>query len=120
LHFVVVKPPAGLATAAVYRACRASREPRRVAGLLESLRRGSIGGAAACLHNALQTAAESLSPWIARLSHEFAQLDFLGHRMSGSGTSYFGLCRHARHAGRLAAYLRARGVGRVYAVQGTR
>ncbi|MGH7135416.1 MAG: 4-(cytidine 5'-diphospho)-2-C-methyl-D-erythritol kinase, partial [Pirellulales bacterium] len=119
LHFVVVKPPAGLSTADVYRACSASAEPQRVGGLLAALREGSLFGAARCLHNALQAAAEKLSPWIARLSHEFGRLDFLGHRMSGSGTSYFGLCRHARHARRLAACLRARGVGRVYAVQGT-
>jgi 4-diphosphocytidyl-2-C-methyl-D-erythritol kinase len=119
LHFVVVRPPAGLSTADVYRACRSSSNPRRVTGLIDALRRGSLDGAAGCLHNALQAAAESLSPWIARLSREFSQLDFLGHRMSGSGTSYFGLCRHARHARRLAAWLRARGVGRVYAVQGT-
>ncbi|HWB11495.1 MAG TPA: 4-(cytidine 5'-diphospho)-2-C-methyl-D-erythritol kinase [Pirellulales bacterium] len=119
LHFVVVRPPAGLSTADVYRACRPSAEARRVGGLIETLRRGSLAGAAGCLHNALQAAAEALSPWIARLSRVFSQLDFLGHRMSGSGTSYFGLCRHARHARRLAALLRARGVGRVYAVQGT-
>ncbi|HET6880929.1 MAG TPA: hypothetical protein VFI31_12280, partial [Pirellulales bacterium] len=106
-------------TADVYRACRPSSEPRRVAGLLDALRQGVLAGAAGRLHNALQAAAEKLSPWIARLSREFGQLDFLGHRMSGSGTSYFGLCRHARHARRLAAFLRARGVGRVYAVQGT-
>jgi 4-diphosphocytidyl-2-C-methyl-D-erythritol kinase len=119
LHFVVARPPAGLSTADVYRACRASAAPRRASALVESLRRGSLLGAAGCLHNALQAAAESLSPWIARLSREFGRLDFLGHRMSGSGTSYFGLCRHARHARRLAACLRARGVGHVYAVQGT-
>jgi 4-diphosphocytidyl-2-C-methyl-D-erythritol kinase len=119
LHFVVAKPPAGLSTADVYRACRASNEPRRVATLLDALRHGALAGAAGRLHNALQAAAESLSPWIARLAQEFGRLDFLGHRMSGSGTSYFGLCRHARHARRLAACLRARGVGRVYAVQGT-
>jgi 4-diphosphocytidyl-2-C-methyl-D-erythritol kinase len=119
LHFVVARPPAGLSTADVYRACRPSDQAKRVGGLIGALRRGSLAGAAGCLHNGLQAAAESLSPWIARLSREFGWLDFLGHRMSGSGTSYFGLCRHARHARRLAALLRARGVGRVYAVQGT-
>ncbi len=119
LHFVVARPPAGLSTADVYRACRPSPEARRVVGLIDALRRGSLVGAAGCLHNGLQAAAESLSPWIARLSREFGRLDFLGHRMSGSGTSYFGLCRQARQARRFAALLRARGVGRVYAVQGT-
>lgn len=119
LHFVVARPPAGLSTADVYRGCRPSSQPRRVVDVLDSLRQGLLAAAASRLHNALQAAAESLSPWIARLSEEFGRLDFLGHRMSGSGTSYFGLCRQARHARRLAALLRARGVGRVYAVQGT-
>ena len=119
LHFVVARPPVGLSTADVYRACRPSAKPSRVAGLIDALRRGSLASAGGSLHNALQAAAETLSPWISRLSREFGQLDFLGHRMSGSGTSYFGLCRHARHARRLAACLRARGVGRVYAVEGT-
>lgn len=119
LHFVVARPPAGLSTADVYRGCRPSSEPRHVAGMVDSLRKGLLAAAAARLHNALQAAAERLSPWICRLSAEFGRLDFVGHRMSGSGTSYFGLCRHARHARRLAAVLRARGVGRVYAVQGT-
>lgn len=119
LHFVVARPPAGLSTADVYRGCRASGQPRQVAGMVDSLRQGMLSSAASCMHNALQAAAESLSPWIARLSGEFGRLDFLGHRMSGSGTSYFGLCRHARQARRLAAILRARGVGRVYAVRGT-
>ena len=38
-------------------------------------------------------------------------------QMSGSGTSYFGICRHARHARRGAAVASA-GVGQVYAVRG--
>lgn len=118
-HFVVVKPPAGLSTPAVYRACRPAAQPRPVAPLIEALRRGQLARAAACLHNQLQAAAESLSPWIARLAGEFGRVDCLGHRMSGSGTSYFGWCRDARHARRVAACLRGRGVGQVYAVYGT-
>jgi 4-diphosphocytidyl-2-C-methyl-D-erythritol kinase len=34
--------------------------------------------------------------------------------MSGSGTSYFGICRSARHARRVAARLQARNIGYVY------
>ena len=44
------------------------------------------------------------------------RLDCLAAQMSGSGTSYFGICRHARHARRVAERLRSRGVGHVYAV----
>ena len=119
LAFVVARPPVGLSTPAVYRACRPAGSPRRVAPLIDALRQGRLATAARNLHNQLQAAAESLSPWIARLAGEFARFDCLGHRMSGSGTSYFGWCRDARHARRVAACLRGRGVGQVYAVQGT-
>lgn len=116
LWFVVAHPPAGLSTAAVYRSCQPPGEPRRVAALVETLRKGRIASAGQLLFNRLQQAAESLSPWIGRLKHEFARLDCLGHQMTGSGTSYFGLCRGAAHARRTAALLTARGAGRVYAV----
>lgn len=118
LAFVVARPPVGLSTPAVYRACRPAQQPRRAAPLIDALRQGHLAMAARHLHNQLQAAAESLSPWIARLASEFARFDFLGHRMSGSGTSYFGWCRDARHARRVAACLRGRGVGQVYAVGG--
>ena len=119
LSFVVVKPPAGLSTAAVYRACRPPERAKSAAPLVAALRAGRLHEAVGWFHNALQAAAEQLSPWIARLAHEFTRLDFLGHRMSGSGTSYFGLARHFRHARRLAACLQTRGLGRVYVVRGT-
>jgi 4-diphosphocytidyl-2-C-methyl-D-erythritol kinase len=47
-------------------------------------------------------------------------MDVVGHGMSGSGTSYFGICRHARHALRVARRLQASGVGSVFAVQSCR
>lgn len=119
IDIVVVRPPDGLSTAAVYRACRPAERVRSVGPIIDYLRRGWRARAANALHNRLQAAAETLSPWIARLEREFSRLDCLGHRMSGSGTSYFGLCRSARHARRVAARLAARGVGQVYAVEGT-
>ena len=119
LAFVVVKPPTGLSTADVYRACRPAQEAKTAAPLVAALRAGRLNEAVGRFHNALQSAAEQLSPWIARLAREFSRLDFLGHRMSGSGTSYFGLARHFRHARRLAFELQTRGLGRVYVVRGT-
>jgi 4-diphosphocytidyl-2-C-methyl-D-erythritol kinase len=117
LHFVVVRPPEGLSTAVVYGACEAAGRPRNVGALVEALRRGNWPEAGRRLWNRLLPAAKALSPWVARLEREFAQLDFLGHGMSGSGTSYFGLCRHARHARRNARRLSAKGVGAVFAVR---
>ncbi len=120
LSFVVVRPPEGLATAAVYGVCRPAAEPRPVGRLLEALERGDWNEAGRRLWNRLQPAAGRLSPWVRRLEREFAQLDCLGHAMSGSGTSYFGLCRHARHARRSARRLRANGFGTVFAVRSCR
>jgi 4-diphosphocytidyl-2-C-methyl-D-erythritol kinase len=120
LYFVVVRPPAGLSTAAVYDVCRPAAEPQTAEPLIEALRRGDVRKAGQRLANRLQPAAASLSPWVRRLEREFAQLDFLGYGMSGSGTSYFGLCRHARHARRNARRLEACGVGSAFAVQSCR
>jgi 4-diphosphocytidyl-2-C-methyl-D-erythritol kinase len=117
LHFVVVRPPEGLATVAVYGACRPADEPRPLAPLVEAFQQGDLGQAGRLLFNRLQPAAERLSPWVARLRNMFAALDCLGHSMSGSGTSYFGLCRHARHARRIARRLRGEGAGSVFAVR---
>ena len=68
------------------------------------------------IYNALEEAADGLSPWVARLKREFAHEDCLAAQQSGSGSAYFGICRHARHARRVARRLQARGLGRVYAV----
>ena len=120
LHFAVVCPPAGLSTAAVYDVCRPAAEPKALRPLGDALGRGDMCQLGRLLFNRLQPAAESLSPWIARLRREFERTDCLGHGMTGSGTSYFGLCRHARHARRIARRLAANGVGSVFAVQSCR
>ena len=120
LDFVVVCPPSGLSTAAVYGVCRPAGEPRPLAPLLDALEQGDLEQAGRLLFNRLQSAAKTLSPWIERLQREFARLDCLGHGMSGSGTAYFGLCRHARHARREARRLQASGVGSVFVARSCR
>jgi 4-diphosphocytidyl-2-C-methyl-D-erythritol kinase len=120
LDFVVVRPPEGLSTAAVYRVCRPAVERRDVTALVDVLCRGDRSSAGRLLHNGLQPAAESLSPWVHRLREMFGREDFLGHGMSGSGTAYFGLCRHARHARRIARRFQAGGEGRVFAARSCR
>jgi 4-diphosphocytidyl-2-C-methyl-D-erythritol kinase len=120
LHFVIVRPPAGLSTAAVYGVCRPAQEPRSAAPLIEALRQRDWQQVRRQVFNRLQPAAETLSPWVKRLEQEFAQLDLLGYGMSGSGTSYFGLCRHARHARRSARRLEARGLGSIFAQRSCR
>jgi 4-diphosphocytidyl-2-C-methyl-D-erythritol kinase len=118
LSFVVIKPPAGLSTAAVYRVCRRADRPLPLQPLLAALARGDLAAAGRLLFNRLEEAAEALSPWVRRLLGELAAVDCLGHGMTGSGTCCFGLCRHARHARRTAGRLQARGLGVALAVGG--
>lgn len=116
LHIVVVRPPQGLSTASVYANCAVARIPRQVAPLVAALERGDTRALRQLIHNRLEEAAEPLTPWIGRLRHEFANQDCLATQMSGSGSSYFGICRHARHARSVAQRLRARGLGHVFAL----
>lgn len=120
LHFVVVRPPVGLSTAKVYGVCESASRSRSAGPLLHSLGRGDLGMAGQSLFNRLESAAETLSPWIGHLRREFARLDCLGYQMSGSGSCYFGLCSHACHAIRVARRLHASGAGTAFVVRGSR
>ncbi len=115
LHFVVVRPPVGLSTAAVYQHSEVPAAPRHVEPLIAVLARGDERTLGSLIHNQLEGAADRLSPWIEKVRREFAAQGCLASQMSGSGTSYFGICRHARHARRVAGRLQSRGIGRVYA-----
>lgn len=105
LHFVVVRPPNGLATAKVFGACHPANKARAIGPVVEAWSRGRIDLLGQRLHNRLQPTAAGLCVDIGRLEELFSKLDVLGHQMSGSGTSYFGLCRNARHARQVAARL---------------
>jgi 4-diphosphocytidyl-2-C-methyl-D-erythritol kinase len=118
LHAVVVRPPEGLSTAKVYARCSPPREPRAVAPAVAALRSGDLGQLGRAIYNHLEKPAAELSQWIARLRHEFSLAGCLAAQMSGSGTSYFGICHHAAHARHVAGRLRCREVGQVYAVRG--
>jgi len=118
LHFVIVKPPAGLSTAEVYRHCQPGAVPHSSQPLIDAWRQGRLADIGRRLHNRLEAAAAEISPWIGRLRQEFKRYDFIGHQMTGSGSAYFGICRHAKHARRLAAALRSRGYAQVFAVAG--
>ena len=114
LHFVISKPASGLLTASVFRHCQAAAEPCSVLPLVHALRAGKLDAAARSLHNALQAPAESLSFDVVRLREAFSRLPFCGHQMSGSGTSYFGICSQREQAGRLAAQLRSTGRDHIF------
>jgi len=110
LYFVVAKPASGLSTPAVYQQCHPDASAQNVGGFVESLAAGAIGDMARRLHNGLQAPAESLSADVRGLRRLFEQLPVAGHQMSGSGSSYFGICASRRQAIRAAGRLRLAGV----------
>jgi 4-diphosphocytidyl-2-C-methyl-D-erythritol kinase len=114
LHFVIVRPPQGLSTAAVYQRCRPAERPRTSESLQQSLRSGDAAAVSQYMFNRLQEPAESLCPLIGDIRGKCSQFACLGHQMSGSGSSYFAVCRNARQARRLAGAMRSAGVGQVY------
>jgi 4-diphosphocytidyl-2-C-methyl-D-erythritol kinase len=111
MHLVIARPPAGLSTPSVYRACRPADKPVSVGPLKTALAGGKVAAAARMLNNRLEEAADKLTPWIGRLRAEFGRQGLPGHGMSGSGSSYFGIGHHARSVRRIAARLRARRMG---------
>ncbi|MBI1904444.1 MAG: 4-(cytidine 5'-diphospho)-2-C-methyl-D-erythritol kinase [Planctomycetia bacterium] len=115
-HFVVVKPPQGLATADVYRHCRVPSSPRSAGPLVEALRRGDLREVKRNVYNRLEEAAGRLTTWIGQARRRFEGLGFAAHQMSGSGTSYFGVCKSARQARRLGALIRSRVQGKTFVV----
>lgn len=116
MHFVVVKPPDGLSTAAVFGRWREqSLSKRGLATLIELLRCGALAQTGRWMVNRLEAAAAALSPWIERVQRELAKQSFCGHLMTGSGSACFGMARSARHARRVARLLSGRDLGSVFA-----
>jgi 4-diphosphocytidyl-2-C-methyl-D-erythritol kinase len=121
LHFVVAKPPGGLSARDVYESYDRLGESERIRGsrpsVSMSVRGGRWGDLGRWMRNRLESAAALLTPWVAQARAVFSELDFVAHQLSGSGSAYFGVCRHAQHARRLASILRTRQLGLVYATR---
>lgn len=115
LHLVVVKPPSGLSTALVFRHCQPAQVSLSAEEFLDALQEGRhpLGDR---WHNTLQAPAMELNPDIRRVARAFSRQPVLGHLMSGSGTSYFGVCAHRRQAMSVAGRLRAERLGEVFVV----
>ena len=105
LELVLVCPPVGLSTAAVYRAVRVPERPTPGDAIRRAFEAGDMAELGRNLHNRLQEPAEELCPTVAAIRRRVEALAPLGHRMSGSGTSYFALGRDAEDARRIATAL---------------
>ena len=118
MDFVIVRPAEGLSTAAVFRETTTSHSNKLksiepIIRLISTNRPHLLGN---LLFNRLQAAATGLLPSIKRISDRLSRLDVLGHRMSGSGSTYFAVCRNRIHAQRIAKTLRSQGMGTAFAV----
>jgi 4-diphosphocytidyl-2-C-methyl-D-erythritol kinase len=98
LNVVLAKPKAGLSTKDVYSCSTVPSRPISTDKLLSALRDGKLATIGQNLWNRLEQAAGMLTDQIARLRHEYDRTDCVGHRMSGSGTSYFGIYRNQKSA----------------------
>ena len=91
LPMVIVKPKAGLSTPAVFKACSIPDSPVSAESFLQTLATGNPSQIAGQMLNRLQATAATLVEEIGLLSEAFTLSECLGHQMSGSGTSYFGI-----------------------------
>lgn len=107
LHFVLLCPPVGLATAEVYRNVTVAAEPETGAAIRQAAIAGDVEEVGRRLHNRLQPAAERLCPAVAVGVARLAALKPAGQAMSGSGSSLFALGRDSSEARRLARGLRS-------------
>ncbi len=102
MAIVIAKPMEGLSTAAVYGQCTVPPQPESSAELLHNLQTGSWNKLGEQLFNRLEEFAMSMTPAIGKLKDTFDRLNCVGHQMSGSGSSYFGIFRNAADAHRAA------------------
>jgi 4-diphosphocytidyl-2-C-methyl-D-erythritol kinase len=117
LHFVIVKPPFGLSTAAVYQAF--TKQPQRTGASAQSLTAALAAGdvplIARNLRNDLEAAAEQIAPQVREIRARLMDECRYGAMMTGSGSACFGICGTAREATASAARLRAARIGQVFA-----
>jgi 4-diphosphocytidyl-2-C-methyl-D-erythritol kinase len=112
-EIVVVHPPVALGTAEVYRQSRVPTVARRFDSAFVTGQIRHPAGLGNILFNRLQQPAAEISPWISRLETEFCKAPFVAHQMSGSGSSYFGICATQDDARRAEHKLRAARIGHV-------
>jgi 4-diphosphocytidyl-2-C-methyl-D-erythritol kinase len=101
LHFVLVCPAFGLATAEVYRGVEVPAAPRNGAAIQAALADGDVAELGRLLHNRLQEPATRLRPDLTALLARLAATRPAGCLLSGSGSAIFALARDDGDARRI-------------------
>ena len=115
IPLLLVCPLAGLSTAAVYQTLNApsldvgKQQARGESAMAEAIRMSNLQAISHLLYNRLQLPAERCLPLVGELRQLFAQAASqglcLGSLMSGSGSSYFAVCRSQQETQQLARYV---------------
>ena len=108
LPVVIAKPAIGLSTAEVYQRVKIPTQPLRADEWIQSVAAGGPEKIGDLMFNRLQEFASQMTDEIERISREFSNVHCLGHQMSGSGSSYFGVFATERVARSAAQALSAR------------
>ena len=108
LHFVLLCPSFGLATAAVYKNVAVPPTPVLGDEIRMAFAKGDVDYIGRLLHNRLQMAATTLDGRVAEYAAMLAETKPAGCLMSGSGSTLFALCRSADEAAHVAASLKTR------------
>jgi 4-diphosphocytidyl-2-C-methyl-D-erythritol kinase len=107
LHLVLVCPPFGCPTAAVYGMVIVPEEPRSAEELLKALARGDMEDLGRLLFNRLHEAADKVAPGLTDHARRLRQTQATGALLSGSGSTLFALARDRQEARRIARELAA-------------
>jgi 4-diphosphocytidyl-2-C-methyl-D-erythritol kinase len=117
LDLVLVTPAFGVNTAWAYAArVEVSPQAPSLAAFEEAVRAGTPEAIASVLRNDLEAGVTAQFPEIAAIRAEMLAAGALGARMTGSGSTVYGIARDAAHAQHLAAVL-ARPDRRSFAVR---
>jgi 4-diphosphocytidyl-2-C-methyl-D-erythritol kinase len=100
LWFVLLKPPEGLSTAAVYAECMLLHDGqfRQPDDLIAALSTGNTREIGGHLFNRLETPSQKLWHRFGEVKDQLSAAGCLAVQMSGSGTAFFGLCEDETHA----------------------
>jgi 4-diphosphocytidyl-2-C-methyl-D-erythritol kinase len=107
LDFVLVCPPMGLATGAVYRQLAVPANPTPGNNIRNAFRIGDPEAIGRALFNRLEQPAFALSPAVEQVRQRLAGLAPCGAMMSGSGSTVFAMCRNRDEAARVAERFRS-------------
>ncbi len=118
LEFVVMHPPAGCATSAVYANWRSSGLTRCSDDLVNAYQgKKNIERVGSLFFNALEKSAMSITPWIDKQLAFFRSFNFRYNAMTGSGSSCFALVTEPYILADLRRAAEVAGLSRVYAVK---